>query len=210
MSTRLVWVAAAIWGFAGVAAADVITFSGTITQSTQDGTGPAANNPGLNLIADGDPFTVTLSFAGAIGSPGTYPLTLTRPGMFFLDPAAPVIETLFVSATLTVSPDLNPFYDDISLLGCLSSGSGCDFGNQLDANFEIPATSLTSQNIVAIGLDQPHPLDLLEDDGATDIHGTITGYSYSPEPSSAVLLLFVLAAVLGSNRALATRRGSKS
>jgi hypothetical protein len=203
MRTSWVWLAAAaICGFAQVAAADVIAFSGAITQSTSDGTGPAVNNPALNLIADGDPFTVTLNFAGSIGSPGTYPLTLTGAGMIFQDPTAPAIENLFVSASLTVSPDVNPLYDDISLLGCLSSGSGCAFGNQLDANFAIPATGLNSQNVAAIGLDQPHPLDLLEDDGATDIQGSITGYSYVPEPSLMALVGCALAALVAANRRL--------
>ena len=53
------------------AVADTIRFGGTITQSTQDGTGPASNNPALNNVADNDLYTVTLSFPGAIGSPGT-------------------------------------------------------------------------------------------------------------------------------------------
>lgn len=198
-----VWlVAAAICGFANVAAANVIAFSGQITQSTQDGTGPAINNPALNLIADGDDFTVTLSFAESISSPGTYPLTLTGTGMIFQDPAAPAIENLFVSAGLTVSPDLNPLYDDISLLGCLSSGSGCAVGNQLDANFGIPVPGLNSQNITATGLDQPHPLDLLEDDGTTDIQGSITEYSNSgpvPEPSL-MALVGALTALIAANR----------
>jgi len=34
-----------------IAAANTISFSGTITQSTQDGTGPAANNTTLNAIS---------------------------------------------------------------------------------------------------------------------------------------------------------------
>ena len=28
-------------------------------------------------------------------------------------------------------------------------------------------------------LDQPHPLDLLEDDGSTEVQGIISGYSYN-------------------------------
>ena len=47
---------------AGPAAADTITFGGAIAQSTQDGTGPAANNPDLNNIEDGDLYVVTLDF----------------------------------------------------------------------------------------------------------------------------------------------------
>src|SRR5207249_3705963 len=46
--------------------AATITFSGIITQSTQDGTGPAVNNPSLNNIQDLQAYTVTLAFAGSI------------------------------------------------------------------------------------------------------------------------------------------------
>jgi hypothetical protein len=78
--------------------------------------------------------------------------------------------------------------------------------DQLDANFKILSTMLNSQNVAAIGLDQPHPLDLLEDGGATDIQGTITSYSYSgplsavPEPSPAVLLGCALTALFAASR----------
>src|SRR5437867_3036255 len=65
----------AVSGFVNVAIADIITFGGTITQSTQDGTGPAANNPTLNNIQDLQAYTVTLGFLGSITTPGTYNLT---------------------------------------------------------------------------------------------------------------------------------------
>lgn len=199
MHTRCSYFAllAAMCAFAGGAAADVFTFSGAITQSTSDGTGPAVNNTELNLIADGDPFSVTLDFVGSIGSPGTYPLTLTGPGMVFEDSTAPAIENAFVSASLSVSPDVNPLYYDISLLGCLSTGSGCASGNQLDANFAIPVTGLNSPGVAANAISGLYPpLDLLEDDGTTDIQGSVTSYAYTaaPEPSSAALLGSILAA----------------
>jgi hypothetical protein len=59
---------------------------------------------------------------------------------------------------------------------------------------------LTSQNVTAIGLDQPHPLDLLEDDGVTDIQGSITGYSNVPEPSLAGLLGCLFVGLAAANR----------
>jgi hypothetical protein len=69
----------AVCVFANVAVADMMTFGGLITQSTQDGAGPAVNNPGLNNIRDGDVYSVNLNFAGSginsINSPGTYNLT---------------------------------------------------------------------------------------------------------------------------------------
>jgi hypothetical protein len=182
--------AVAACAFAGSASAGAITFTGLITQSTQDGTGPAINNPSLNNINDGDVYTVTLNFSGSISSPGTYPLAGAT--LLFNDPAAPASENGFNSVSLSVLPD-GVFYD-LSLLGCLSSGSGCTIGNELDANFKIPTAGLNAQNVAAqaiAGLNPP--LDLLEDDGVTDIHGSVSQYSYTgpaavPEPSEIVPL----------------------
>src|SRR6266567_3282382 len=182
-------------GFANVAFADIISFGGAIIQSTQDGTGPAVNNPGLNNIQDLQSYLVTLMFTGSITAPGTY--NLTGANLTFSDATAAATETGFGSISLTITA--NAGFDDFSLLGCLTTGSGCLFGNQLDANFRIPSAGLNSQNVAATGLDQPHPLDLLEDDGITDIHGTISSYSYTghvsavPEPSTGVLLGCLLA-----------------
>jgi hypothetical protein len=181
---------------ANVAVADIITFGGTITQSTQDGTGPAVNNPGLNNILDLQAYTVTLGFLGSITVPGTYNLS----SLTFRVPTAPASEISFGSISLTITA--NGGFDQFSLLGCLTTGGGCFVGNQLDANFQIPAAGLNSQNVAATGLDPPHPLDLLEDDGITDIQGTITTYSNTsanavPEPSSLSLLCCALALALG-------------
>jgi len=184
----------------GAAKGDVIVFSGAITQSTFDGTGPAVNNPSLNNIHDIQLYTVTLVFPGAITLPGTY--DLTGSSLTFDVPSAPASETSFGSISLTLTA--NGGFDEFSLLACLTSGGGCAAGNQLDANFKIPATMLNSQNVAATGLDQPHPLDLLADDGTTDIHGSITTYngpaSAVPEPSQTVVLVCFLAALAVANR----------
>ena len=203
-------IALSIFGGANAVSAATITIGGKITQSTQDGTGPAVNNPSLNNIQTLQPYTVSIVFPGAITAPGVY--NLTGSGMTFSVPAAPATEAGFNSITLTISP--SGAFDVFSLLGCLTTGSGCAFGNQLDANFEIPAALLNSQNVAAIGLDQPHPLDLLEDDGVTDIHGQIATYSYTadtsavPEPSTGALAGGVLLALISARRARAQiRRG---
>jgi hypothetical protein len=181
--------------------ADSVTVTGVVTQSTQDGTGPAVNNPLLNDVSDGDAYTLNLNFAGAITGPGTY--DLTGGSLVFSDPTAPASENSFTTISFTVSPD--GLSDDLSLFSCLSTGSGCLVGNSLSLNFAIPASDLNSLSAPAgtiFGLSPP--LDLLEDDGTTDIQAGVASYSYTsavgiaPEPSpfaligSGLIALFLL------------------
>jgi PEP-CTERM motif len=168
--------------------ASEITVTGMVTQSTSDGTGPAVNNPSLNSIADGQTYTLSLDFAGSITGPGTY--DLTGGSLVFSDLAAAASESSFSSISLTVSPAGSS--DDISLFGCLSTGSGCLVGNSLSLNFAIPSGDLNSllgaPATTIFGLSPP--LDLLQDDGTTDIQGNVTTYSYiatTPEPASLAL-----------------------
>lgn len=173
---------------AAMASAGTITFSGVINQSTQDGTGPAVNNPALNGIADGDPYSVELDFPGAISGPGAFnPL----PGASITFTDGSIVEASFVSAYLTVSVDSDPSLYDVFLLGCLSTGSGCFVGNSLSASFAVAASDFNSLNVPATFIPGLFPpLDLLEDDGVTDIQGTVTNFSNTaavtstPEPSS--------------------------
>ena len=190
LSVAILLTSASSLGLAGT-----IEFDGTITQSTGDGTGPAVNNFSLNSIVDGQLFSATLAFAGSIASPGTYtPTSLT-----FDVASAPSTEAGFSGISLVITNVAG--VDQFSLLGCLASGSGCSQGNQLDANFSIPAAMLNAPSATATGLDQPHPLDLLEDDGITEIQGSISQYSYTgtaavPEPSEAVPLACIAVAML--------------
>ena len=168
----------------GAAFAGTITIGGDITQSTADGTGPAGNNSSLNSIADNDAFSIAITFPGSIAAPGMF----TGTSLVFSDAAASASESAFGAITLTVTTGAG--VDTFSLLGCLTTGSGCAFGDELTANFSIPGVSLTGTGVGATGLDQPHPMDLLEDDGTTDIQGSISSYSYSgaaapaPEPAT--------------------------
>jgi hypothetical protein len=176
--------------------ADTITVSGAITQSTQDGTGPAMNNPSLNHILDGDTFTLTLNTAETIAF-GTQ--DLTGSSLVFSVPDGSVFESNFGFTSLTVAKmnDIAEF----SLFACLTSGSGCNQGNELDVSFMVPSTNLNAQNVVAREIPGLIPLDLLEDDGVTDLQGSIATYSGAvtssvPEPSPLVLSGLGLGALL--------------
>lgn len=176
---------------AKVSFAGIIT-GGVISQSTSDGTGPAFNNASLNNISDGDAYQLTLNSLNPIVSPGLYntpDLTLS-----FVDLGAGVSETAFSSVSLSIVADGSFF--DISLLGCLSTGSGCNVGNELDANFRIANIDLQSANAAAFLIPGLNPsLDLLEDDGVTDIQGSVMSFSNSsvPEPSAIGLVAAGLA-----------------
>jgi hypothetical protein len=184
-------------GVAGQASAEEITFGGAITQSTQDGTGPAVNNPTLNGIKDGDFYTVTLDFPGSLTSPGAFD-PLAGATLTFLDTAAGAGESAFDLISLSVLPDAS--FADISLLACLSTGGACDQGNELDANFEIPAVQLNSKTWNGQAISGLLPLDLLEDDGTTDIHGSVSAIAAVPEPTQIWLLGAVITGALWRSR----------
>jgi len=163
--------------------ATTITIQGTINQSTADSGTPAVNNPSLNNIADGDAYTVTLTFSGPVTAPGTFALT----SVLFSDPTAPASESAFISGSMTITQSAGN--DQFSVLGCLIDASSCLLGNELDLNFMIPDPQLLQTGVSAQPIPALLPLDLLEDDGNTDIHGTVSSYSYAadsavPEPST--------------------------
>ena len=180
--------------------ADVLTIGGTINQSTQDGTGPAVNNPSLNNIPDGALFTVDLSFNESITSPGTFDLTGLN--LVFSVASIGAVEDNFNSASLT----LTQFgaLDQVSVLACLTTGSGCNQGNELDLNFAVPSGTLNQNNLAIQEIPGLLPFELLEDDGVTDIHGSLTNFSAVPEPSSVVFVACGLIAV-----ALTRRRSAR-
>ena len=110
---------------------------GLITQSTQDGTGPALDNPALMNIADGDGMPLTLNFTGPLAFPGAFN-PLAGATLLFTDAWTGIAENSFTSVFLTTAVDSgNPSLMDFSLLGCLSTGSGCNVGNQLSMNFTV-------------------------------------------------------------------------
>jgi hypothetical protein len=182
--------------------AGTIRVAGVINQSTQDGTGPAVNNSTLNEIMDGNTFSIVLDFLGSITQPGTY--ELVDPVLTFTVPDAGSVESGFGLVDLTVT--LSNSFDQLSLFACLNMGSGCNQGNELDLNFEIPSNLLNGLNVAAQATPGLLSLDLLEDDGVTDIHGSVTTFSNqpgtdSPEPSAFLLFCAgVLALRLGRFR----------
>ncbi len=173
--------------------ATTITFAGTITQGSG---GSAGNNPSLNNINYGDAYSVTLGFAGSISGSGTY--SLSGGTLVFSDPAAPASESGF-SSPVSITVSQSGATDDISVLGCLTSGSGCLVGNFLAANFSIPVAGLNQVGVAAQTIFGLSPaLNLLEDDGATDVQGVFSTYSYSavPVPPSGWLLSSALVGLM--------------
>lgn len=197
---------AAVFAGAHTAPAATFLFTGLITQSISDGTGPAFNNAALSGLVDGDSYGLQIVFTGGIVSPGTYDLSAGT--MLFTDFTHGVTENGFNTISLTVAPDGSNY--DVSLLACLATGSGCFVGNQLTANFSIPMAGLVSQNVAAdaLALLNP-PMDLLEDDGTTDIQGSVTRYSQTgvpaPEPSTLWLCCAALPLLRWKRRRLGTR-----
>lgn len=187
--SRFISIPIVVLGLALAGFADSITLTGVITQSQNDQPGnPAINNPTLNNINDGEAYSLALNFAGSITSPGSFALT----GGLFSDPNDPAgnaTESGFGSGTLVITQSAG--VDTVAGQLCLT-GFVCNTGNELDLNFKIPASGLNGSNVVAQGIPGLLPLDLLEDGGSTDIHASVTSYSYMssvPEPSSLVLLV---------------------
>ncbi len=136
---------------------------------------------------DGDSYLMTLSFTGEITAPGLFSLT----GASFLDTSASVSELSF-GPTWSISITPNGSNLDLSVLACLTTGSACNQGNFVDADFTIPLASLNSQSVTAAAIPGLLPFEFLEDDGSTDIQGTVDKYSYIsdvPEPVIGIPLL---------------------
>jgi hypothetical protein len=182
-------------GLSSILSAGTVTLTGLINQSMSDGTGPAVNNPGLNSVNDGDAYLVTLSFTGEITTAGLFSLT----GTSFLDTTANIPESSFGAPwSISVANDGGNF--DVSVKACLTTGTDCDQGNFLAAIFTIPTASLNAQNVTTTAFPGQLPFELIEDDGVTDIHGSVLTYSYSgnaavPEPVTAIPVCAALAAI---------------
>lgn len=193
-------------GLSSTLSAGTITLGGQINQSTQDGTGPAVNNPNLIRIVDGDAYLVTLNFTGDITTQGLFQLT----GASFLDTSANVSESSF-GAPWSINVTSNASNFDLSVLVCLTTGTACNQGNFLAANFRIPAASLNAQNVTANPIPALLPFELLQDDGTTDIQGTLDQYSYSgneapaPEPVTTIPLCAAFAAMTALRKVRASK-----
>ncbi len=138
-----------------------------------------------------------LNLPSPITAPGSY--DLTGSGVLFSIVPAGATENAFDFTSLTIAQSGG--IDVFSLFACLSSGSGCSQGNELAMNFFIVATDLNANTTAAEAIPGLLPLDLLEDDGVTDIHGSVTTYSYAPpagapEPSTILEFSTAVAAIV--------------
>lgn len=177
-----------------------ITFTGAITQGIAELGGAPVANPTLASVTIGDPFTVTLSLPVSPGDSGTYPLA----AILFTDTLQNVSESAFISGTLIITTDGTTDY--LTVLACLIDSVSCAAGNQLALNLTIPFGKTTAAGVSAGAVPGLLPLDLLEDNGLTDIHGAITTYAFSapaaatPEPATALLAALALGGLAALNK----------
>jgi hypothetical protein len=165
--------------------ADSLSVTGTVTQ---DALGGAINNPQLNNVtAYADNYQVSFDLATPLTGAGTY----SASNLAFDDTTAGVAESGFDPFSLFVIDEGTSY--ELSIHGCLT-GYDCSTGNSLDMIFDIPTASLTGTDLASA---DPFfvPLNMFEDDGATDIQGDVSAYVYSsspvssvPEPAAIVLL----------------------
>ena len=98
--------------------ADTMTIGGTVTQSTQDGTGPAVNNSGLNDIKDGEAYSVSLS------------LTVDRRSRYLRSDRVHSHSVVGGRRRIPDSVGLTVtqfgVFDQLSLFARLATGSGCN------------------------------------------------------------------------------------
>jgi len=185
---------AALCAVESPARADIVQVTGTITQDLTDSGATAGSNPALEAIKDGDLYSVQLTFNGPILAPGVFSLTSVQ----FKDLTHPVVENAFISGSMTITQSSG--VDTFSALGCLIDAVTCLAGNQLDLNFEIPSSGLNMTGVAASAVPGIFPsMDLLEDGGSSDIHGTVTSYGLvaaAPEPPARPILVAAAACIL--------------
>lgn len=181
---RVVLALACLLVFAIGATADTITLSGSLFSVSL---GPAAFNPSLNGAQFGDQFIVQFTVTPPLASPGVYAITSAS----FTDLTASATETGIDTGTLNISASGSDFV--FSGFACVQAGN-CSTGNELDLNFSVPQSLLLSaaSTTSVPGLKD---FELLEDDGATDLIGSLTSYQTVPEPSSALLLFSGITAI---------------
>jgi hypothetical protein len=126
----------------------------------------------LNNIQDLQLYTLTLEIPTAISVPGIH--NLAGSSLLLEVPDAPAEETAFDTITLSITSNVG--IDEFSLSASIV-GEDCSTGNEATANFSIPDFGLNDSNVAAVGLDEPHPFELLEDDGVTNIQASIVTYS---------------------------------
>lgn len=187
-SFSLLLTALCCFSFVCAAQADNITVTGTISQNALDTSGGSTDNPSLNNVLDGSSYSVTINLLN--GSLDGFGATFSDDA----NPAGNATENRFQSITIAESSPAGAVVT-FSISACLV-GYSCfaNTGGELDLSFSIASTDLFSSSASATGLGTA-PMELLEDSGATDIHGSIDTYSFTaaknavPEPSTILLLV---------------------
>ncbi len=194
--------------FCFTASAGTILLTGKITQDLADSGETAIANPSLNSIVDVDSYSILLTFNGAISF---IPAGISLNSIQLTDLTHSASESAFLSGSMTINQ--NAGVDVFSVLGCLTDPSTCVLGNELDLNFQIPASGLGLTGVAAQIVPGIVPsMDLLEDSSNSEIQGSITGYSATgvtsgvPEPATISFTILGLALTL-CMRGSQTHRG---
>jgi hypothetical protein len=184
-ATRLVLFASLAALSTLVAHAGTITITGVLSQVTVIRPLPASattRGSAVSQPAEGDPYSLSLVFDGAITDAGNYQfdqmsLTFTAGSGFSL-------QSDFAETDLSIT--LSGQDAIFSIFACSTGSSPCIDGHRLDLDFSVPADSITGETKQVSTVSDFGPFDLLvHDTPPIDYIGSVDHYAYSPAPEPA-------------------------
>jgi hypothetical protein len=165
------------------ARAGTITITGVLSQVTVIRPLPAfVRGSAVSQPAEGDPYSLSLVFDGAITDAGNYQfdqmsLTFTAGSGFSL-------QSDFAETDLSIK--LSGQDAIFSIFACSTGSSPCIDGHRLDLDFSVPADSLTGDTKQVSTVADFAPFDLLvHDTPPIDYIGSVDHYAYSSAPEPA-------------------------